>query len=136
VHRYPTVSKRTNREQLTSLAVAIAAGQSVSDWAKASEVPRRTAYRWSRLPETRRIVADARRRSIDRAIGTLSKNATAAAQEIARLAAKADAEAVRLAACRGLLSDLMTVTNHQALADRVADIERRLHERREPGPTA
>jgi hypothetical protein len=120
------VSKRTNQE-LSALAAAIAGGESVSAWAarQTPPIPRRTAYRWSRLPEVRRAVESIRRRCLDRAAGTLSRHATAAAAELARLSRKAEAEAVRLAACRAVLTELREVADYAALEERLATLERR-----------
>jgi hypothetical protein len=108
--------------------VAIAAGQPVGGWAKANEIPKRTAYRWSRDPEVRRLVAEIRRRSIDKAVGRLSK-AAEAADQIIKLAREAAAEAVRLTAARSILSDLMAVSDHQQLDARIAELERRILEK-------
>ena len=49
-------------------------------------------------PEVRRQVARIRREVLDRAVGQLSHNATAAANQIARLASEAESEAVKLQA--------------------------------------
>jgi hypothetical protein len=121
------VSKRDNRARLGSLALAIAAGRTVSAWAEQEKVPRRTAYRWSRDPEVRQLVQQIRRRAIDRAIGTLAKHASAAAEEIGRIATKGETDAVKLAASRAVLSDLMTVSDYADHEDRITALEERLH---------
>jgi hypothetical protein len=125
----PTVSKRTNQE-LSALAAAIAGGESVSAWAarQTPPIPRRTAYRWSRLPDVRRAVESIRRRCLDRAAGKLARHATAAAETVAGLARSAESEAVKLAAARAVLADLMQVTDYSRLDERLAELERRVHE--------
>lgn len=112
-----------------SLAIAVAGGESVADWARTKEVPARTAYRWAATPEIRRTVQEIRRRSVDQAIGRLSRHATTAAEQIAKLAETAEAEAVRLAACRGLLADLVQVGQYADLANRLEAIETALDDR-------
>jgi hypothetical protein len=120
------MSKRNNREQKASLALAMAGGQTVAAWARDNQVADRTARTWSHSPEVVRLVGRIRRKAIDRAIGRLSRHATAAADQIARLAKGAASEAVRLHAARAVLADLMTVSNYAALEDRLAEVERRL----------
>jgi transposase-like protein len=41
------------------LAIAIAQGKSISEWARQNDVPRSTAYDWANDPECRRLVGDA-----------------------------------------------------------------------------
>ena len=73
------MSKRNNQDQKAALALAMAAGTTVPDWARDNEVPRRTAYTWSRSPEVREPGRAHPPQVLDRAIGRLSRNATAAA---------------------------------------------------------
>jgi len=120
------MSKRNNQSQKAALALAMAAGGTVAAWARDNDVAGRTAYTWSRSPEVRDLVERIRRRAIDRAIGRLSRNATAAADQIARLAREAESEAVKLNAARAVLADLMSVSNYAALEKRLAEIERRM----------
>lgn len=122
----PQMSKRNNQSQKAGLATAMAAGRTVAAWARDNNVPERTAYTWSRSPEVLDLIDRIRRRAIDRAVGRLSRNATAAADQIARLARKANSEAVRLHAARAVLADLMAVSDYAALEGRLADVERRL----------
>jgi hypothetical protein len=109
------MSKRNNQNQKSGLALAMAAGETVAAWARENQVPVRTARTWSNSPEVRKLVQRIRRRVIDRAVGRLSKNATAAADEIVRLAKKAASEAVRLNAARAVLAELMAVSNYATL---------------------
>jgi hypothetical protein len=121
------VSKRDNRARQGSLALAIAAGRTVAAWAQDNQVPRRTAYRWARSREVLQLVQQIRRRAIDRAIGTLARHATAAAEEIGRISTKGETDAIKLAASRAVLADLMTVSNYATLEARVAALEDRVH---------
>ena len=111
-------------EAKAALALTIATGGTVKAWANAHDVPERTAYTWARSPEVRNRVRRIRQRAIDRAIGRLSQHASAAADQIARLAKDALSEAVRFQAARAVLADLMTVSNYAALEERITELER------------
>jgi len=126
------MSKRNNQNQKSGLALAMAAGETVAAWARENQVPVRTARTWSNSPEVRKLVRRIRRRVIDRAVGRLSKNATAAADEIVRLAKKAASEAVRLNAARAVLAELMAVSNYATLEGRLAEVERRIRDSSQP----
>jgi hypothetical protein len=129
VHRsHPPMSKRNNESQKTALALAMAGGINVGEWARQNEVNKRTAYTWSRSDEVRDKIADIRRRAVDRAVGRLSRNATAASMIIIKLARKATSEAVKLQAARAILADLMVVSNYAAIEQRLAEVERRLQD--------
>jgi hypothetical protein len=119
------------RSQKADLALAIANGVSVAVWTRVNDVPKRTAYRWSREPKVRAAVESYRRRAIDRAIGRRARRATWATDGIAKLAKGADSESVRLSALRSILSDMMAVTEFAGLEQRITEIEEQLHERTE-----
>ncbi len=116
------------RTQKTDLALAIANGMSVAAWARGHEVPKRTAYRWSREPKVRAAVESTRRRAVDRAIGRMARRVTWATDEIAELAKSAASESVKLAALRAILSDMMAVSQFAGLEQRITEIEEQLHE--------
>jgi predicted metalloendopeptidase len=118
------MSLRNNLERKENLALAIAAGRTVADWARDNDVPDRTARTWSHSKEVRDRVDAVRRAVIDRTIGRLSEHATEAADQIAKLARDAASEAVRLQAARAVLAELMAVSNYSALEDRIARLER------------
>lgn len=120
---------RTNNENCKAgLAMAMAGGTPVIDWARTHGIAERTAYRWARSPAVVDQVEAIRRDSLDRAVNRLSNQATDAAEQIARLAQEASSESVRLQAARAVLSELMAVSGFAALERRMAEIERRLHE--------
>ena len=75
-------------------------------------------------PKSARMVRRIRRRAIDRAVGRLSRYASAAAEQIARLAKGAESESVKLQAARAVLADLMQVANYADLEDSIAELER------------
>ena len=82
-------------DKKTSLALAIARGQSIAAWAKNNDVPRSTAFRWASEPEVRREAEATRRRALGQAIGRLSSVALKAANGIVALAKEADSESVQ-----------------------------------------
>jgi hypothetical protein len=120
------MSKRNNENHKANLALAMAAGTAVPDWARANDVPSRTAYTWSRSPEVLDQVKLIRSQVLDRTAGRLSDNATAAADKIAKLAQEAASESVQLQAARAVLAELVTVSNYVALERRLDELERRV----------
>jgi hypothetical protein len=119
-----------NREDLkTELAFALARGSSIIGWARARDVPRATAYRWSSEREVRKIVDACRRRMIDQAVGKMAKQSTWVVGKITGLASDAESESVRLRALRSLLTEMMSVSKYWGLEGRVADVEEKLDAR-------
>ena len=119
------------RSPKTDLALAIANGTSVTAWARANEVPKRTAFRWAREPKVRAAVESSRLRAVDRAVGRMARRVTWATDEIAKLAKGAVSESVKLTALRAILSDMMAVAEFAGLEQRMAKIEEQLDERTE-----
>jgi hypothetical protein len=120
------MSKRNNQIQKADLALAMAGGSTVKAWADANGIPDRTARTWSNSPEVRDQVEAIRREILHCTVGRLCNHATAAADEIARLAAEATSEAVRLGAARAVLAELMAVSGYAALEGRMAELEGRI----------
>ena len=83
------------------LALAIAQGKSIAHWARQNDVPRRTAYSWANKPEVRRLVADYRRRKLDRALAWMTGRSLWAAQRLTTLAETAESESVQLRRRKG-----------------------------------
>jgi hypothetical protein len=131
---YQGVPFRTRSEELddgskTELAQALAHGISAAKWAKSRNVPRNTAYRWAREPAVRKDVEAIRRRTIDLAVGRMTRHTTRAAEGIVTLADGAESESVRLRAYRAIFSDMISVSHYSGLDDRLTDLERRLDDR-------
>jgi hypothetical protein len=123
----------------SKLALAVAAGQSITKWARANGIGTRTAYTWSRDPAFRSQVAELRARLLDRAIGVLARRVAANAGEINRLASKAESEAVRLAAARAGIADFLGASRFVELRAEVEELKRELAAEKErracnPGP--
>jgi hypothetical protein len=121
-------SGRRPRSRKTELALAIANPTSVTAWARANEVPKRTAYRWADEPEVRAAVESYRRRAVDRPIGRTARRVTWATDRIAKLAKDAESESVSLTALRAMLSDMMAVSQFAELEQRITEIEEKLDE--------
>lgn len=119
-----------------SLALAVAAGRRVADWAKENGVAPRTAYAWTRRPGFDAKVARLQRRVLERAVGALAAASARNARQINALAASAESEAVRLAAARAAIADLAALRKHLYLEERLSELERRVNDAHgnPPGP--
>jgi hypothetical protein len=117
------------KSQKNQLALAIAKGLSIRAWAAANQVPIRTAYRWASDPKVRARAESIRRRALDRAVGVMSRHAKNATEGIVKLGESAASEAVRLAALRAVLSDVISVSKFGCLEDRMTEIEEQIRDR-------
>ena len=111
------------------LALTIADGKSISEWAIRNDIPRRTAYRWASEPKVRSKVASVRRFTLDEALGVLSNRVSGAANGIAELSQTANSESVKLAALKSIISNMIAVSEFADLERRMTQIEERLDER-------
>jgi hypothetical protein len=119
-----------NPNLIDDLALHVASGRSVVAWAKEHEIPRRTCYRWFKTEAFKAKVAAHRLRIIDRVVGKLARHGSAAVERIAKLATTAEAEAVRLAANRTLLSELVGLSNFAELRAEIEGLKRDLAKER------
>jgi hypothetical protein len=117
-----------NEIQKDQLALHLASGGGVADWARAHAIPDRTVYTWSRSPEVRERTESFRRAVLAEAVQRLGAHAAAAAGQIVKLAETAQSEAVRLQAARAVLAEFVSASNYTSMAAQLADIERRLRE--------
>src|SRR5262249_44487591 len=106
--------KPNSENRKVQLALALAGGATVSDWAEKNNVSERPASRLAASPEAPDRVEAIRRDAFEQAVGRLSGNARGAAEQINRLAREANSEAVRLQASRAVLDELMTVSSYAA----------------------
>jgi len=111
------------------LAVAIAQGESAAAWARHNGVPRSTAYSWASEPSVRRAVEACRRRTLDRAIGRMTRRTPWACDRIAELAKAAESESVQLRALQWILSDVMAGSKFSELESRMTEMEEELRDR-------
>jgi hypothetical protein len=123
---------RRTAEQRDQFAVAMALGERVSVWAKKHGVPKRTCYEWRTTKEYKLKGEEARRRCLERALGRLARNLTAASDRIIALLSTAESHAVQLQASRSVLKEFMTVRQHMSYDERMLEIERRLDLSRHP----
>jgi hypothetical protein len=122
----------TNSQKML-LAIAIAEGTPVAEWASLNGVPERTAYNWAAQPEVRAEVESIRRRVLDEAIGRMAKHSTRAVNGIITLGESAESESVRLSALRAVMSDFIAVSRYAGLEGRLAALEEQYQGR--PGDT-
>jgi uncharacterized protein (UPF0147 family) len=111
------------------LAIALAYGLSVRGWARANNVPRATAQRWSEDLEVRKMAEACRRRMMDKAVGRMSRRSAVAADTIFKLVQHAESESVQLRASRAIVLDSITVSKYNGLENRVTEMEERLSAR-------
>jgi len=115
-----------NKAKVDQLALHVASGGSVAAFARDQDVPRRTAYLWRKSPGFQSKVDGFRDRILDRLVGRLARLGGKAVSEIGVLATKGESETVRLAACRDILNDLISIGSYAATARQFAAMESRL----------
>jgi hypothetical protein len=79
------MSEEPRRSTKTQIALAVAQGAAVAIWARTTEVPLRTAFRRAKEPDVRKAVESYRRRTIDLAVGPMTKDSTQAVDTIIRI---------------------------------------------------
>jgi hypothetical protein len=127
------MTEEPRKNTKTQLALAIAQGVPVAAWARANGVSRRTAFNWAKNPLVRKTVESCRRRTIDQAIGKMTKHTTRAVDIILSIANQAKSDSVRLRAARAIFSDMITVSDHSELEFRMTEIEEQLEQRADAG---
>jgi hypothetical protein len=121
--------RKSSNGTKTQLALAVAQGVRIAAWARTNGVPRRTAFRWAKEPDVRKAVEAYRRRTIDLAVGRMTKGSSEAAELILKIAHEADTYAVRLRAARAVLSDMIKVAKFSGIEERMTAIEDKLDKR-------
>jgi len=111
------------------LAIAIALGQPIAQWASENDVPASTAYGWARDPDLRRQVDDLRRRCLDQALGSMAGRSMWAVEGIVALGETAKSESVQLRARRAVLHDQIAVSKFSNWEYRLANVEEKLRAR-------
>ncbi|MGO9466562.1 MAG: hypothetical protein ACLQVF_20665 [Isosphaeraceae bacterium] len=130
---FTTMAGEHRESKKAQLALALARGLSISDWACTNQVPESTAFRWAKDRKVRRLVAALRRRFLDQAVGLLASNAAGAAGRILKLGEIAASESVQLRALRAILTDAVAVAEFATLEERLGFVEEELYERRPTG---
>src|SRR5690242_7598586 len=112
-----------------AFVVQMARGRRINAAARLAGIGERTAYRWNKDPAIREQIAEIHRANLGRAMGRLAAGAELAAAEMVKLitsTAPAATINARLAACRAVLADLISVRAHVELSEQVAEMVRRL----------
>jgi hypothetical protein len=111
--------------------LATATGESTVSFCKRTRVCRATVCKWQSDAEFARDVERLRRKMLDQAVGKFSGAVTTIADGMIKLAMEAVSEAVRLAAGRSVVENLMQISEFAELKTRLESIERKLdaHER-------
>lgn len=120
------MAKIKNEALIEQLALAYVAGSTIKAWSEERGIPPRTCYSWTRQPEFKRIVREHRERTIDACLTRLINGTETAANEIVRLSQSAEAEPVRLSACRAVMDAAIQMTSFATLAKRVDELETEL----------
>jgi hypothetical protein len=112
-------------EKDSTLAMALASGESVGTAAEQAGVTDRTVRRKLATPEFRRQVAELRAELMSRALDHMTKNMTRAADVLAGLLDEQN-PAMRLRAARSLLTLGLRLRDSIDLNDRIRDLEEEL----------
>ena len=123
------MEKEVRHQKKIHLALWIAEGESIAEWARENGVSERTAFYWAKDPKDRREVDACRCRALKPGAPGLTGMAMNAVDGIAHLAKEADSESVQLRAWRGVLADLMSVSKFSVLEYRMTEIEEELDKR-------
>jgi hypothetical protein len=111
---------------IDQLAVSVAEGRSVVTWCEKHGVATRTAYHWYKAERFQRLVAEYRRRAVDRAIGKMGRKLGKAVGKIVRLVEKGQDGKVKLAAAKTLIDRLLEVQSRAELRDELQRLNQRL----------
>lgn len=109
----------------TELVIALAAGETVRDAAKAAGISERTAFRRIQEQGFQQEVANTRTLMVSRAVGMLADAATNAVSTL-RFLLGAESENVQLGAARAILEAGPRLREAEELAQRIAALEAHL----------
>jgi hypothetical protein len=117
---------KKNARLLDEMAMAIATGTTVRQWAIKQGIPERTCYDWSRTPGFRTQVTDIRRRFIDANVGMLVVASSRATCKLVNLLDSSFSPSIQLSAARTILENVIHISNWADYEDRMSAVERRL----------
>jgi hypothetical protein len=126
--------RKRNQSMFESLAQAVAAGQTIKAWAAKHHQAYRTCRGWAATPEFKAAVAELRSISLDTYIGRITAAMDILADKMLEIATTSASDSARVAAIRGAVSDLISVTGLAEVKDAIRDHNARL-DRIEKGPT-
>jgi hypothetical protein len=127
--------KKRNDLLMESLALAVSTGGKIAPWARKNGISERCARTWCARPEFKRMVREHRRVVVDRVLGMHIRLAESAIETIGRLMKQAESETVKLQAAKGIIADLMNITNFAEIDERLSALERDHNARQQPGST-
>jgi hypothetical protein len=119
-----------NASKIDRLILAVAAGESIADAARAADVSLRSAQRYLSRPTAKTRIAQIRDQMFAEAVQTLASSAGAAARAMRELIDSQD-ERVRLSAARSVLEIGPTLFEFSDVAQRLAAIEEKDRQREE-----
>ena len=108
------------------LALFVAAGGKVSTWCKTENVAKGTAYGWYRSGAFKQLVAEFRRRAVDRAIGKMAKNLGKAVGKIVKLIEEGESQSIQLSAAKSLIDKLVFIQDHTEVQDELRRLDERI----------
>jgi hypothetical protein len=94
------------------LALAVARGRSVAEWASESDVDLETAQQWSELPEFREQVDKYRLEHADRMVAKIGQRAERAIDRLVELSEINDKPSVSIRATEAILDQWIALTLH------------------------
>jgi len=109
-----------------ALVLSLAVGKTYDEAAASAGVSKSTVNRRMRDAEFRIQVRNARAAIFERTAGLLAGGAAGAAEYLTDLAANAQAETVRLGACRAILDSAMRIREALEVEERLSVLEQRL----------
>jgi hypothetical protein len=119
----------------SALALALAAGWTVTEAARAAQISERTAHRRLEDHAFRRLVAEFRRQMVDAAVGKLANTSARAVKTLSNLLT-AESESVRLGAARTILELGSKMRASEELELRISELEQHSYGTRIPDQTA
>jgi hypothetical protein len=111
------------------LALAIADGLSIKEWASQNGVAESNAYRWAKQSNVKTVVNSRRRVPVDQALSILGRQLPSAVDTMARLGETAASESVQLGAVKALCSHFERLHKNMGLEQRLTELEDQLRER-------
>ena len=114
-----------NKAKYEALVIAVAGGQTITEFCRRTRVPRPTVNQWTTTPEFREDVEALRREARDQGIGILTAAHKEAAEGMVQLARKSGSDAVRLQAQVKILEIASLETLQREVRELKAEFKRR-----------
>lgn len=125
-------AKPRNASKAAQLALAVASGETVKLASERLGIAERTARGWSASEWFRAEVRELRNQLVSETVGKLTEASTAAVGVLAKEMREGDSSAARISAARTILDKTVSLTEIHDLAERLRQLEERLHESQGP----